>query len=66
MNPRHFLIASLLVLTGAFRRVIDPAREQSVDDQPEYYFIDAEYLYLKYAELRNVSIRYAILPLEAL
>jgi len=52
----------LLVLSGAFRRLVDPLREQTVDQQPEYYFIDADYLYLKYDELRNVSIRYAILP----
>lgn len=52
----------LLVLTGAFRRLIDPVKEQTSAGKPKYYFIDAEYLYLKYSELRNVSIRYIILP----
>ena len=50
----------LLVLTGAMRRPIDPATE--AEGKPDYFFIDAEYLYLKYSEIRNVSISYVVLP----
>jgi hypothetical protein len=50
----------LLVLTGAMRRPIFPAAE--LQEKPEYFFIDAEYLYLKYSDIRNVSIRYITLP----
>ena len=52
----------LLVLTGAMRRPIDPEKEAR--EKPDYFFIDAEYLYLKYSEVRNVSIRYIVLPSE--
>ena len=52
----------LLVLTGAMRRPIDPEKEAGA--KPDYFFIDAEYLYLKYSEVRNVSIRYIVLPSE--
>jgi hypothetical protein len=50
----------LLVLTGAMRRPILPVSE--LQEKPDYFFIDAEYLYLKYSEIRNVSIRYITLP----
>jgi hypothetical protein len=55
----------LIVLTGAMRRRIDIAREDDVGDKPPYFFIDAEYLYLKYSEVRNASIRYITIPDEA-
>ncbi len=51
----------LLVLTGAMRRPIDVTKEESLG-KPDYFFIDAEYLYLKYSEIRNVSSRYIALP----
>jgi hypothetical protein len=54
----------LLVLTGAMRRPIDPARENGAGGRPDSFFIDAEYLYLKYSEVKNVSIRYVTLPTE--
>ena len=50
----------LLVLTGAMRRPIVPAPE--LQEKPDDLFIDAEYLYLKYSEIRNLSIRYITLP----
>jgi len=53
----------LLVLTGAARRRIGPTQVDATDER-EYYFIDAEYLYLKYSEVRNVSINYVVLPAE--
>jgi hypothetical protein len=55
----------LLVLTGATRRRVDVKETNERDGEPPYVFIDAEYLYLKYAEMKNVSIRYVTLPPEA-
>lgn len=54
----------LLVLTGATRRRIDAQETSERDGKPPYVFIDAEYLYLKYSEMKNVSIRYVTLPPE--
>jgi hypothetical protein len=54
----------LLVLTGSARRSIDPEKEGPEGRKPDYFFIDAEYLYLKYSEIRNVSIKYVVLPIE--
>jgi hypothetical protein len=54
----------LIVVTGAMRRPID-SKEDSYAGKPDYFFIDAEYLYLKYSEIRNVSIRYIVLPEDA-
>lgn len=51
----------LLVLTGAMRRPIKPAEDSPKDP---YYFIDAEYLYLKYGDIKNISIKYIQLPPE--
>jgi hypothetical protein len=54
----------LLVLTGAMRRPIDVSKEDASGAKPDYFFIDAEYLYLKYSDVKNVSIRYVVLPPE--
>ncbi len=54
----------LLVLTGAMRRPIDSSKEDASGAKPEYFFINAEYLYLKYNDVKNVSIRYVLLPPE--
>lgn len=48
----------LLVLTAATRRPIDPMKEDAEGNRPEYFEIDAEYLYLKYSDVKNVSIHY--------
>lgn len=47
----------VLVLTGAMRRSIE-AEQDTEGERPSYYFIEAEYLYLKYSEVKNVSMRY--------
>lgn len=54
----------LLVLTGAMRRPIDTSKEDASGAKPDYFFIDAEYLYLKYSDVKNVSIRYVALSPE--
>lgn len=48
----------LLVLTGAMRRLIGQRAETDVATRTDYFFIDADFLYLKYSDVKNISIRY--------
>ena len=60
----------LLVLTLAMRQPIDPVQEDKSEgesegeseDQPSDFSTEADYLYLKYSEVKDVSIRYVSLP----
>jgi hypothetical protein len=51
----------LIVLRGAMRRKIDADFELSATSEQraaKYYFINADYVYLKYSEIKNISLRF--------
>jgi len=51
----------LIVLRGAMRRKIDADVELSASSEErakKYYFINADYIYLKYSEIKNISLRF--------